>query len=283
MKFYLSICLFLVSILFSGYSNRADASQGGVIGMDQVPGKEENKTQKSAEPGSPDLVNQKILAFNLEGLTDKGEKKWDVSGESAESVTENRIKLNNVTARSYGEGTEATIKGDVGIYDKTNNDVMLEKNVRATIENTQGFSDEIIGGPLNVAAKTAQTAGQQTDSAANTAKKKTVITCDGEAHFDYKDNQAYFDKNVKVVSDDGNIDADRITVYLDVTTKKVKEIVAEGNVRIMRGENITYSDKATYVEAEKKIVLTGQPKLVIVQEGEVKDDLMDGFGNLEKK
>ena len=49
--------------------------------------------------------------------------------------------------------------------------------------------------------------------------------------------------------------------------KSVKTIVAEGNVKIQRGENTTYSDKATYIEADKKIILTGAPKLVIYQEG----------------
>ena len=45
-------------------------------------------------------------------------------------------------------------------------------------------------------------------------------------------------------------------------------------MKIQRGENTTYSDKATYIEAEKKIVLTGTPKLVIYQEGNFQTDLM---------
>lgn len=283
-KLCMAVSLFLVSVFLLGYDREADAAQGAVAGADQLVGQEEGKAQKSAEPASPDLVNQKVLAFNLEGLTEKGEKKWDVSGESAESVTEDRIKLNNVTAKSYGQDTEATIKGDIGIYDKSKNDVTLEKNVRATIENSQGFAGDMVGLPAGAAANQAAS-GQQDAAAGKPARKKTVITCDGDAHFDYKNNEAYFDKNVKVVSADGNIDADRITVYLDVATKKVKEIVAEGNVRITRGENVTYSDKATYLEAEKKIVLTGQPKLVIVQEGEIKDGIpnMGAIGDTGKK
>ena len=92
--------------------------------------------------------------------------------------------------------------------------------------------------------------------------------------FDYENNQAYFNKNVKVVSEDGEIDADKITVNLDPSTKRVKEIIAEGSVCIKRGENITYSEKATYIEADKKIVLTGRPKLVIYQEGDTGGNFM---------
>ena len=99
-------------------------------------------------------------------------------------------------------------------------------------------------------------------------KTKTVITCDGEVQFDYEKNQAHFLKNVHVVSEDGIIDADKITVYIDGDTRQLKEIVAEGNVKITRDENVTYSDTATYSEKDKKIILTGRPRLVIYQEGD---------------
>ena len=107
-------------------------------------------------------------------------------------------------------------------------------------------------------------------------KAKTLIVCDGEVQFDYEKNQAYFNKNVKVTNDEGNIDADKITINLDPSTKRIGEIVCEGNVKITRGENITYSDKATYIESDKKILLTGRPKLVIYQEGSLEDNI---FGN----
>ena len=97
--------------------------------------------------------------------------------------------------------------------------------------------------------------------------RKTTITCDGEVEFNYEKNQAYFNKNVVVISDDGKIDADKITVYLNPATRKMREIVASGNVKITRGENISYSDQATYVEADKKIILSGRPKLILYQEG----------------
>jgi len=48
----------------------------------------------------------------------------------------------------------------------------------------------------------------------------------------------------------------------------VKDIVAEGNVKIKRGDNMTYSEKAVYDAVSKKVSLAGRPKLVIYQEGE---------------
>ena len=209
-----------------------------------------------------DNVQQKVLAFNLEGLSDSGQKKWDVTGKSAESVSKTQMKLNDIVAKTYGNDSEATITARDGMYDKTKNNVTLENDVKATIVSTKGFvgdmagSSAVKGGPSKEGKKT-----------------KTTITCDGEVEFNYENNQAYFSKNVKVSGDDGDIDADKITVNLDPATRRVKEIVAEGNVKIKQGDNITYSDKAVYVESERKILLTGRPKLVIYQEGGLSGNL----------
>lgn len=277
MRFF-AIVLISACMLITGCGRKASINSAG-DSADQGSRKRQGfaKKDRPDEAVSPELLKQRVLAFNLEGLTDRGEKKWDVTGKSAESMTEDRIKLNDIVAKSYGAGNEATIVGDIGIYDKGKNNITLQENVKATIENTEGFSKEFLG---NLPGEAANRSGSKKDETGR--KTKTVITCDGDAMFDYEKNQAYFDRNVKVVSDDGNIDADRITVNLDVVTKKVKDIIAEGHVKIVRGENISYSDKATYIEPERKIILTGQPKLVIREEKEFKENLLGGFGGAKK-
>jgi lipopolysaccharide transport protein LptA len=231
--------------------------------------KEPQKAEKAQAQSSGTAIQQKILSFNLEGLSDKGAKKWEVKGESAEVVSENEVKLDNIVAKAYGEEAEATITADKGIYDKTKNNVKLEENVKATIENTQAFAKDYSGFASGL------TGSAEKEKAVSDSKKtKTVITCDAEAVFDYENNLAYFNKNVKVAGDDGNIDADKITVNLDPGTKKISQIVAEGNVKITRGENTTYSEKATYYDADKKVVLTGKPKLVIYQEGKLEENIL---------
>ena len=233
------------------------------------------ETPKPSEPENPvkadsaageDQVKHKVLSFNLEGLSDKGTKKWDVKGESAEAMSETQVQLNNIVAKSYGEESEATITADHGIYDKAQNNVCLDTNVKATIENTQGGGGDFIDFSGQMASQGAKKDQSKPDK--NT-KKRTVITCDGDVKFEYEKNRAYFNKNVKVATDDGDIEADKITLNLDEVTRKVKEIIAEGNVKITKGENITYSDTATYVEADKKVILTGRPKIVIYQDGSI--------------
>lgn len=236
----------------------------------EAPKQSEPPKQAPTESAPADFVKHKVMSFDLEGLNDNGSKKWDVKGESAEVITENQVQLNNVVANSYGENDQATITANKGIYDKTENNVRLEDNVRATIENTgQNKAPDIMNfsGLVN---SSPDPKGQKTNKAKNT---KTLITCDGEAQFNYEKNLAYFNKNVKVVNEEGYIDADKITVDLDPATKKIYQIVAEGNVKIQRGENITYSSKATYVESEKKIILEGAPRLIIYQEGDLQDNV----------
>jgi len=45
----------------------------------------------------------------------------------------------------------------------------------------------------------------------------------------------------------------------------VNKIVALGNVRIIRGDNISYSREAIYTAIDKKITLTGRPQIIIYQ------------------
>jgi hypothetical protein len=224
---------------------------------------EQAKSTEKPSATSQDGVQHKVLSFNLEGLTDKGEKKWDVNGESAEAISENEVKLDNIVAKAYGEEAQAVITADQGVYDKTKNNVKLQKNVKATIESTSGMSGGFGDFSGQGSGKPKVGAGGKDQK-----KTKTVITCDGSVLFDYERNIANFTDNVHVDSEDGSIIADKITVNLDSDTKQVKEIVAEGNVKIKRGENMTYSEKATYDAVTKKVSLAGRPRLVIYQEGD---------------
>ena len=121
------------------------------------------------------------------------------------------------------------------------------------------------------------------------AKNKITITCDGPLEIDYRDNVATFKNNVKVDNQGSLIFSDTMDVYFvrsgkdapapdsgaAVLGSKIEKIIARGNVKIVRGENISYSDEAIYSELDKKIILKGQPRLVIYST----EDLNASFGN----
>jgi len=125
-------------------------------------------------------------------------------------------------------------------------------------------------------------------------KEKIVITCDGPLDVDYEKNIAIFNNNVKVEKPDLIIYSDKLQVYFtpkqqnDLSAKAVgmaaissslNKIVALGNVRIIRGENISYSQEATYTAIDKKISLTGRPQIVIYQTENIGDPVNAAFGN----
>jgi len=134
------------------------------------------------------------------------------------------------------------------------NKVNLEKNVKVEM-NQQGLS----GGERS-----------------NADEGKTVITCDGPLEIEYEKNIAIFKNNVKVDRDDSQIYSDNMEVHFlsgekgvednnnpSVLGANIKSIIAEGNARIVRGENVSYSDKVIYSNSDKKITLLGKPRLVI--------------------
>lgn len=124
-------------------------------------------------------------------------------------------------------------------------------------------------------------------------KEKILITCDGPLEVDYEKNIAIFYNNVKVEKSDLTIYSDKMEVYFipkqgdskkdqesAVMSSSIDKIISIGNVRILRGENTSYSQKAVYTAANKKIVLTGRPQILIYQtENSLGGSVNAAFGN----
>ncbi|MFA5096205.1 MAG: LPS export ABC transporter periplasmic protein LptC [Candidatus Omnitrophota bacterium] len=134
-------------------------------------------------------------------------------------------------------------------------------------------------------------AGQGAGTADPGMKEKVVITCDGKLEIDYEKNIATFKDNVKVERAGSEIYSDIMHLYFSsdknagpqpdqeagmMGNSKIDRIVAKGNVKIVRGENTSFSDEATYTAADKKIILSGRPKIVFYSTGDLKDA---SFGN----
>ncbi len=141
------------------------------------------------------------------------------------------------------------------------------------------------------------------------ALSKIDIECDGPLEIDYAKNIATFKNNVKVDTEDNLIYCDIMDVYFlnppkseDSAPKekaeaspdpaigqpakedavssqmmgaKIDRIVCRGNVKIIKGQNTSYSEEAIYTALDKKIVLTGRPKLVLYST----EDISASLGN----
>lgn len=115
-------------------------------------------------------------------------------------------------------------------------------------------------------------------------KDRVIITCDGPMEVDYAKNIASFNINVRVERPDIIIYSDKMDIYFIVQDKgsksiktaesmagSIDRIVASGNVRIVRGDNVSYSQEAVYTAQDKRIVLNGRPKLVFYSMEEFKN------------
>jgi lipopolysaccharide export system protein LptA len=96
-----------------------------------------------------------------------------------------------------------------------------------------------------------------------------------------KQNIVIFNGNVMAKQEDITIYTSVMTIYYDPDTKKVKEIVATGNVKIVQLEKRATSQKATFYQNENKVVLEGD---AVLREGDnvVRGERVTYFGNEDR-
>ena len=247
-------------------------------------------------------AGQKVDGFSLVQYEESGGKRWELKGKSAD-VEEGHVKIEEISAVAFGEETSFKLKARQGDFDREKNLVHLENNV--VVKTTDGtalttdsldwdagtrdvFTDEEVtikksdfqvngkGAEVNLEAKTAELKKDVTANiksvetdilrSAHDAIRNTVITCDGPLDINYKKNKATFQNNVEVKDSQGNILADRIDVYFTKDMHRIRCVVARENVKIVNGENVTYSEKAIYLVDQGRVILPKRPKLVIQHE-----------------
>jgi len=214
----------------------------------------------TADSGDFNKVNNKIhLEQNVVVTTSSGAKlttdslDWDRKNNVISTKDEVNIERDSMITNAIGAQAEPNL-----------NKVTLEKNVNVQM-NPQ-------------------------ESAKGKTTSKITISCDSQLNIDYAKNIATFNKNVLVERDDSQIYADVMDIYFIAGKSsnpqddkgglglggKIEKIVARGNVKIVRGESISYSDEAIYSTLDKKITLTGRPKLIIESAEDFKNA---SFGN----
>ena len=78
-----------------------------------------------------------------------------------------------------------------------------------------------------------------------------------------------FSGNVLIAKEGMTITSDFIEVYNSEDKKQTEEIVAIGNVTITRGTKKAKGDRAVYLERLQKIILTGNPKAIVLDGNDI--------------
>lgn len=233
----------------------------------------------------------------MQGYTENGEKSWTVNGDNAD-ILGDKIKISNVAAESYGDG-KVNLTADTGTIDQVSGTIHLEKDVVITSEQgTQLTTDSLdwnrkedlvktedkvlitdkdmtmtgTGMEAHPAMKNAQIEKDVTVTMDTEPKpeitRNITITSDGPMVMDQAKSYAVFQDNVVAVQADQTLKADRMELYFDAEKQQIKNMICTGHVVIIRGANQSFADKAVYDGAEKRLTLSGRPKLILVTEGE---------------
>jgi LPS export ABC transporter protein LptC len=236
-------------------------------------------TGKSADIGS-EVIKLNDIEGNLYGETEDV-KLTAAKGDFNRQQGSLHLEKNVVVTTSSG----AKMTTDSLVWDRkeqlvsTRDPVNIERqDVIITAQGAKGYPD------LNKVALEKdvqmQISSKETDPQGQAGGNAIVINCDGPLQIDYQKNIATFNNNVKVLSPDGVIQSDILEVYFlskdkEKTGKtvdsssfgraRIEKIIARGNVKITRDENVSYSEEAVYSASDRKITLSGKPKLVIYQ------------------
>lgn len=241
---------------------------------------------------------KEILDFNIASYTKEG-RSWELKGRSAD-IFEDTVKLKDLEANFY-ETEKITLTSKEGTFDRRNNLIHLEKDVKLVTETGLNLETDSLNydvtqkmmrslDSVNIQRENLSLKGNSLEAKPdlrlaeikkdivleierpNPEERKIQITCDGPLEINYEERVAVFTNNVKVETAEGEIASDTMEVYFDILeTKdigswKIDRIKAIGNVRITREKNISFSQEAVYLTKEKKITLIGKPKLVIYSE-----------------
>jgi len=235
---------------------------------------------------SQPFPGEKVKVFSITGYADSGKKSWELEAKSADILSE-IINLFDINADSYGHGVKVNLKADKGIFNRSDNGIKLNENVRiVTDEGTKLFTEsldwdakhELVStqDTVTIERKEMTVTGRGAKALPNLSivqllnevkvdlrQPKAVITCDGPLEVDYNKNIAYFYSNVKVIDEEALIKTDKATAYFEPKEKALKSVFCEGNVVIERGMDITYAKKLTYLPEQHRILLEGRPKIII--------------------
>ena len=240
---------------------------------------------------------QKFQGFNLQGYDDKGEKAWNVNGDTAD-IMGSEIILSNVDANTFGE-QKMNVTAKKGTVDQLSGKMRLEKDVVITSEDGKQLmtdtldwnrtedlvttEDDVIitdermmatgkGMKAQPGLKSAEihkdvTVTIETKPEKQEESQTVTITSDGPMVIDQAKSVATFEDNVVAVETDRILKADRMEIYFDNEMKGITQMVCLGNVEIEQGENKTFAKKAVYNAADQKLTLSGRPKLILLTEG----------------
>ena len=220
------------------------------------------------EVGSGTLENSKLEGgqiiehFTLDGYETGGQKAWELKGDMAHIGNAMDVFIEKNVVLDIRKA--ARIMADKVYWQHGKSRFMTNRPVKIQYEN------QIMEG-IGAFGKANEEFLQIDQNIGMTMRGPAVLTAWGPLQIFHKENRAVFYRDVRITDQKGNLKADRMDVFFNPETKRIKKVVAKGNVRIAREGNVSFSDEAVYNTETQSVKLIGEPKIQI-QESAIKND-----------
>lgn len=114
-------------------------------------------------------------------------------------------------------------------------------------------------------AKGAKASKKQPDKGAfGVNKKDPIFITSDRLEVNQKNNTIIYTGRVVAQQADLTLNSQSLTAHYDANMKGIKEVIAEGQVRVTQGERVATGSKAVFSDKDQTITLTGNP---VVQQG----------------
>ena len=200
---------------------------------------------------------QQLQKYSLTGFDDKGKKFWNLEGETAKIDLGETVFLEDNVTLKLRDNT--IVKTDHVQWSQDRGTLRTQAPVFVTRDNTR------IKG-MGALGKLNESFIQLNRDIEMVLNERAKLTCIGPMKIFYNDNKMTFYRIVKVADEKGTLTANRMDVYFDPEDKRIKEIVAVGNVVIHRGTDTTRSQRAIYTPSNGSVRLEGSPEITLHKE-----------------
>jgi lipopolysaccharide export system protein LptA len=99
-------------------------------------------------------------------------------------------------------------------------------------------------------------------SAYSDSKSNPIVITADTLVADNKKNTAVFKGSVVATSEDIKMFSDEMTVFYQEEQNGIARIHATGNIHVQKEDISIFSNEATYIDAEEKIVFTGDSRII---------------------
>lgn len=226
---------------------------------------EDARRVRAAAPAPVVRDQQRLQKFKLTGFDEKGKTAWNLEGDAAEIDARKTVVLEqNVTLRLRDQ---TVVRTDKVRWSQEGGELVTDAVVTVDHEDAHVVGRGAHGRPNDGFIQLHR------DIVMN-LKGGTRVSCEGPLKIYYNENRMVFYRKVVIVDDRGTLSSNRMDVYFDPDDRKVKEIVAEGNVAIERGGDRTRSRRAIYSVRTGSVRLEGNPEITLTQ---TQSGVLDGF------